>query len=155
MNWSSFGLACRGHSFFDFFDFWSGCKEKARKEESGAPQWIHPLSELGQVRQATRISLKTLASLNKEVWPFFLSDNSIWSVPSVSSLSDYTAFGGPEGYFSLAIIAFGAFQFIVPKYYYRFPEGPGIEKIHSRSNAWKKTIPPRTKFSFSIEILGE
>ena len=29
-----------------------------------------------------------------------------------------TAFGGPEGYFSLAIIAFGAFGFIVPKYYY-------------------------------------
>ena len=28
-----------------------------------------------------------------------------------------TAFGGPEGYF--AIIAFGAFEFIVPKYYYR------------------------------------
>ena len=29
------------------------------------------------------------------------------------------AFGGPEGYFSLAIIAFGAFGFIVPKYFYR------------------------------------
>ena len=27
-----------------------------------------------------------------------------------------TAFGGPEGLFSLAIIAFGAFEFIVPKY---------------------------------------
>ena len=26
-----------------------------------------------------------------------------------------TAFGGPEGYFSLAIIAFGAFGLIVPK----------------------------------------
>ena len=30
-----------------------------------------------------------------------------------------TAFGGPEGSFSLAIIAFGPFGFIVPKYYYR------------------------------------
>ena len=30
-----------------------------------------------------------------------------------------TAFGGPGDYFSLAIIAFGAFGFIVPKYYYR------------------------------------
>ena len=30
-----------------------------------------------------------------------------------------TAFGGPEGYFSLAIIAFGAFQFVVSKYDYR------------------------------------
>ena len=31
-----------------------------------------------------------------------------------------TAFGGPEGYLSLAIIAFEAFGFIIPKYYYRF-----------------------------------
>ena len=30
-----------------------------------------------------------------------------------------TAFGGPEGYYSLAIIAFGAIEFIVPKYKYR------------------------------------
>ena len=30
-----------------------------------------------------------------------------------------TAFGGPEGCFTLAIIAFGALRFIVPKYYYR------------------------------------
>ena len=30
-----------------------------------------------------------------------------------------TAFGGHEAYFSLAIIAFGAFGFIVPKYYDR------------------------------------
>ena len=35
-------------------------------------------------------SLKTLTSLNKEVRPFFLSDNSIWSFPSVASLSDYS-----------------------------------------------------------------
>ena len=28
--------------------------------------------------------------LNKEVRPFFLGDNSIWSFPSVSSLSDYS-----------------------------------------------------------------
>ena len=52
--------------------------------------------------------LKTLTSLNKEGRPFFLSDNSISSYPSVSSLSDY-CIGCPEGYFSLAIIAFGAF----------------------------------------------
>ena len=30
-----------------------------------------------------------------------------------------TAFGDPEGYFSLAIIGLRAFEFIVPKYYYR------------------------------------
>ena len=34
--------------------------------------------------------LKTLTSLNTEVRPFFLSDNSIWSFLSVSSLSDYS-----------------------------------------------------------------
>ena len=34
--------------------------------------------------------LKALTSLNKEVRLFFLSDNSIWSLPSVSSLSDYS-----------------------------------------------------------------
>ena len=67
--------------------------------------------------------LKTLTSLNKEVRPFFLSDNSIWSFPLFLPL-EIAAFGDPEGYSSLAIIAFGAFQFIVPKfivpkYYYR------------------------------------
>ena len=55
----------------------------------------------------------TLSSLNKEFRPFFLGDNSIWSFPSVSTLSDYSS-GGPESYFSLAIIVFGAFAFIVP-----------------------------------------
>ena len=63
-------------------------------------------------------ALKTLTSLNKEVRPFFLGDNSIWRFPSVSSLA-ITASGGPEGYFSLAITAFGAFELIVPKYYCR------------------------------------
>ena len=35
-------------------------------------------------------TLKTLTSLNEEVRPFFLSDNSIWSFLSGSSLSDYS-----------------------------------------------------------------
>ena len=35
-------------------------------------------------------SLKTLTSLNKEVRVFILGDNSIWSFPSVSSLSDHS-----------------------------------------------------------------
>ena len=65
--------------------------------------------------------MKTRTPLNKEVRPFFLGVNSIWSLPSVSSLRGLAikAFGGPEGSSSLAIIAFRAFQFIVPKYYYR------------------------------------
>ena len=62
--------------------------------------------------------LRTLTSLNKEVRPFFLSDKSIWSFPSFSSLSDYSIWRA-WGYFSLAIIALGAFGFIVPKYYCR------------------------------------
>ena len=65
------------------------------------------------------IALKTPTSLNKEVRPFFLCDNSIWSFPSVSFLSDYSIFGGSEGYFILAIIASGAFELIVPDCYYR------------------------------------
>ena len=63
-------------------------------------------------------SLKTLTSLFKEVRPFFLSDDSIWSLPSVSSLSDYSIWSS-GGVSTLAIIAFGAFEFIVPKYYCR------------------------------------
>ena len=35
-------------------------------------------------------TLKTLTSLNKEVRTFFLGDNSTWSIPSLSSLSDYS-----------------------------------------------------------------
>ena len=35
-----------------------------------------------------------------------------------------TAFGSAEGYFSLAIIAFGAFGFVVPRYYRRFGKMP-------------------------------
>ena len=64
------------------------------------------------------VTLKTLTSLNKEVRLFFLGDNSIWSFPSVFPLA-ITVFGGPGGYFSLAIIAFGAFQLIFPDFYYR------------------------------------
>ena len=45
---------------------------------------------------------------------FLLSDNSIWSLPSFPPLA-ITAFRGPEDFFSLAIIAFEAFRFIVPK----------------------------------------
>ena len=63
-------------------------------------------------------TLKTLTSLSKDVRPFLLSDNSIWSYPSVSSLSDYSI-SRSWRLFCLAIIAFGAFQFMVPKCYYR------------------------------------
>ena len=52
-------------------------------------------------------SLKTPTSLKKESRPYFLGDNRF----GVS-----VALGGPEGYFCLAIIAFGATEVMVPKY---------------------------------------
>ena len=39
-------------------------------------------------KEALKSTLKTLTSLIKESRPFFLSDNRIWSFPSLSSLSD-------------------------------------------------------------------
>ena len=64
-------------------------------------------------------TLKALTSLNKESRPFFLGDNSIWRFLSGNLPSAITAFGGLERYFSLAIIGFGAFGFVVPKNYDR------------------------------------
>ena len=64
-------------------------------------------------------STPTLPSLNKESRPCFLGDNSIWTFPSVSSLGDHSIWSCPEGYLSLAIIVFGASEFIVPTCYFR------------------------------------
>ena len=69
-------------------------------------------SDVGRAMRTTKVSMALLApdslcqpdlrnlqnlhlenpvtSLNKEVRPFFLGDNSIWSFPSISSLSDYS-----------------------------------------------------------------
>ena len=69
------------------------------------------------VLQLAAQTLKTLTSLNKKVRPFFLGDNSIWSFPLCLPLA-ITAFGGSQGSLSLAIVAFGAFQFIVPKFFH-------------------------------------
>ena len=75
------------------------------------PEGVDPEPALGWKdvfrKRAEYGSLKTLTSLNKEVRSFFLSDNSIWSFPLFLPLA-IAAFGAPEGYFSLAIIAFGA-----------------------------------------------
>ena len=46
-----------------------------------------PSGELGDDASSVP-TLNTLTSLNKEVRPFFPGDKSIWSFPSVSSLSD-------------------------------------------------------------------
>ena len=70
--------------------------------------------EVRVFKECKHNTLKTRTSLNKESRAFFLGDNSIWSFPSFLPLA-ITAFGVHEGYFSLALIAFGAFQFVVPK----------------------------------------
>ena len=53
-----------------------------------------PFPKISSYKDLSRCSLKTLTSLNKEVRvtvrPFLLSDSRIWSLPSVSSLSDYS-----------------------------------------------------------------
>ena len=60
--------------------------------------------------------LRSRTSLNKEVRLFFLSNNRIWNLPSVSSLSNYRL-QHPEGYFTLVI------RFMVSKYDYRVGNG--------------------------------
>ena len=55
------------------------------------PSLPQPLSNSkSQKTLCSGTTLKTLASSNKEVRPFFLGGNSIWRFPSVSSLSDYS-----------------------------------------------------------------
>ena len=60
-------------------------------------------------------TLKTLTSLNKEVRSFSYATIAFGVSPLFLS-SAITAFGGSGGNFILAIIEFGAFQCIVPKY---------------------------------------
>ena len=52
-----------------------------------------------------------------------------------------TAFGGPEGCFGLAIIAFGAFEFILPKYHYRL----GKTESKSLDSFMRIQPPPKVK----------
>ena len=64
-------------------------------------------------------TLKTLTSLNKEVRAVFPRRQlAFGDFPLFLPLA-IPAFGSPEGCFSLAIIAFGAFEYIVPKCYCR------------------------------------
>ena len=88
-----------------------------------------------------------------------------------------TAFGGSEGYCSLAIIAFGASQFIVPKYSYRLGKmetkesslltvfkGSGSHGIdrecipgpHQSSGTWLKRemAVALAKLACSLDVLG-
>ena len=100
-----------------FSNVQTGCIVKGEAQKSALFWRFRRLIRTNRAFLETR-TLKTLTSLNKELRLFFLRDNSIWSFPLFLLLA-IAAFEGPEGYFSLAIIAFGAFQFIVPKCYYR------------------------------------
>ena len=67
-------------------------------------------------------SLKTLTSLNKEARPFFLGDKALGVFPLFQiPLDAITALWEvqPKVILELATIAFGEFEIIVPKYYYR------------------------------------
>ena len=90
-----------------------GCvKEGVQKKTTGGAgvqnTYTHPSSPklLPYAHSSPKIplriglALKALTSINKEVRPFFLSDTSIWSFPSVSSLSGYSI-GDLEGYLAL------------------------------------------------------
>ena len=64
------------------------------------------------------MALKALTSSNKESRFFSLAIIAFGVFPLILP-SAITGFGGPEGYVSLAIIELRAFEFIVPKYFYR------------------------------------
>ena len=72
--------------------FWGEAWRPKIREIPGIPAVLAavPKARSSSVNSKTGLTLKTLTSLNKEVRPFFLSDNSIWSYPSVSALSDYS-----------------------------------------------------------------
>ena len=67
-----------------------GRKCPKQSQETECCTHLVPTSDLVVRSSWSPISLKTLTSLNKEVRPFFLSDNSIWSLASASSHSDYS-----------------------------------------------------------------
>ena len=76
----------------------------------------HLQDSLVRAISRTCLPLKTQTSLNKESRPFFLGDTPHLEF-SLCFFAQPLQHVGPEGYFhfSLAIIAFGAFEFIVPK----------------------------------------
>ena len=114
-----------GRHFRDFFGI-SGpkvprdlCKGRASSQDKTCRATFHQTS-CGCKDQMSR-PLKTLASLKiRSLDPFSHGDDSIWSLPlCFFPKRNSSIYGGPEGYFRLAIIAFGALKAIVPKYEYR------------------------------------
>ena len=121
---------------------------KRTLKPSTCPVW-KKAREPPKKSKGSSLPLKTLTSLNKEVRLCFLSDSSIWSFPLFLPLA-ITSFGGHEGYFSLAIIAFGAFRFILPKYYYRLGKMDNKEftvfKVTEPLKSLEKNGKTRPKF---------
>ena len=66
-------------------------------------------------------TLKTLTSFLEESRLFLWWSTIAFGVFPLFPLA-IAVFGGPEGYFSLANIGFGTFEFIVPKHSYRLGE---------------------------------
>ena len=94
---------------------------RGKTAHQGIPKNGPLRSENGPLRTGNApINANGQFSGTPEVRPFCLSDNSIY--PLFLALA-ITALGGPGGYFSLVIIAFGAFEFSVPKYEYRLGNG--------------------------------
>ena len=79
---------------FFFVGCGKGKREEASEQVAGGFSFLlrHIGGGGGRCEDVCRVeggaALKTLTSLNKEVRPFSLSDNSIWRFPSFSSLSD-------------------------------------------------------------------
>ena len=70
----------------------------------------------------------------------------------LSLLLAITAFGGPDGHVSLAIIAFEAFEFIAPKCYYRL----GKWNLRSLASLFKEvTVFPGNKAREVLKNFGE
>ena len=61
-----------------------------------------------------------------------------------------TAFGGPEGYFSPTIIAFGALGFIVVKYHYRLGEW----KLRSLASLFKEVTVFKDWLFCSADVIS-
>ena len=106
MGWVVVGTAVFGAPRFPIFLWKNAIFSRILARNRGAPKTAVP---------TTTHLLKTLTSLNKEVRPFFLATIAFGVFPLVLLLA-IVASGGPEGHFSLVIIAFGAFGLIVPEY---------------------------------------
>ena len=86
-------MICVGKT--ELTEFFAKLTETPPTYDTFAPPFLATLCHFPLIKEAPTRPIPNslengLTSLNKEVRPFFLGDNSIWSFPSVSSLSDYS-----------------------------------------------------------------